>query len=144
MEKKEGYKRAIIVLLQPTTRLRVAKHIDNGIVLIMEKSADSVVSVSQPMEKACDMVDWDSNGDMRFLYETMIGRGKIQPQGGADCYFLSGAIYPFTCYSFIETKRRFGKKVISHLMRQMDSIDTDSMDDLLLAEAILKKNKIDR
>lgn len=135
LKQTEGYQSDLIVLLHPTTPLRTARHIDESIALLLEKLADSIVSVSEPMEHPGDMVYWDSQGKMQFLLD--IDHRRIQRQQFLECYFLNGAIYTFTSKSLLRNKSRFGEKTIPYIMRQMDSLDIDSMDDLLIAEAIL-------
>lgn len=139
LKENESYEPEIIVLLHPTTPLRTASHINDSINLLLETQADSVVSVSPPMEQPGDMVYWDSSGKMHFLLETLIEPFKAQRQGYPECYFLNGVVYTFTYRSFLETGDRFGKRSVPYMMRQIDSIDIDSMDDMLIAEAIIRQ-----
>lgn len=143
-KKEEGYVPDIIVLLQPTSPLRKARHIDESIEILLKNNADSVISVSNPMEHPADMVFWDKNGVMYFLLDEVITAGKTQRQGYPQCFFLNGAIYAFTYDVFVQQKSRYGKKIIPYIMEQIDSIDVDSMDDMLIAEAILKYKRQDK
>ncbi len=135
LKQTEGYQPDIIVLLHPTAPLRTAKHIDESIALLLEKKTDAVVSVSEPIEHPGDMVYWDSQGKMQFLLD--IDHGRTQRQQYPQYYYLNGVVYVFTRESLLRNKSRFGEKIIPYMMKQMDSIDIDSMDDLLIAEAIL-------
>ncbi len=137
LEHKEGYRPDIIVLLHPTTPLRRTRHIDEAVLLLKEKGADAVVSVSAPMEHPGDMVYWNDRGEMRFLLDFM--PGKTQRQDYPDYQFLNGVVYAFTRESLMRNKSRYGEKTIPYFMRQIESIDIDSMDDLLIAEALLQK-----
>jgi CMP-N-acetylneuraminic acid synthetase len=141
LKEKENYEPDIIVLLHPTTPLRTSKHIDESIQLLLEKRADSVVSVSVPMEHPAEMVYWDDAGRMQFLMEAYIMPGRTQRQQYPKCYFLNGVIYTFTGRSFKKMKSRFGERSIPYVIRQIDSIDIDSMDDMRIAEAILNQKK---
>lgn len=138
LKETEGYTPDAIALLQPTTPLRTAKHIDDTVDLLVSKGADTIVSVSEPMEHPCEMVYWDDENRFRFLLEKWIESGT-QRQGYPDCYFINGAIYTFTVQSFLRNKNRMGskKKVLPYVMAQRDSIDIDSPDDLYIAESIL-------
>ncbi|MFC1807240.1 cytidylyltransferase domain-containing protein [Candidatus Omnitrophota bacterium] len=140
LEQNEGYQPDIIVLLHPTTPLRIAKHINESIALLLEKQADAVVSVSEPMEHPGDMVYWDSQGKMRFLLNS--DRGGCQRQQYPQCYFINGVVFTFTRKSFLQNKNRFGEKNMPYVIKQIDSIDIDSMDDFLIAEAILMQRRI--
>lgn len=139
LKKSEGYEPEVIVLLHPTTPLRTTDHINESIDLLMNKGADSVVSVSEPMEHPGDMVYWVKNGKIRFLLEDLIESGKTQRQGYPECFFLNGVIYTFTVLSLMKSGSRFGEKTVPYLMKQIDSIDIDSLDDMLLAELLLKR-----
>lgn len=139
LKRSEEYQPDMIVLLHPTTPLRTAKHIDESITLLLEKQADAVVSVSEPMEHPGDMVYWDSQGKMHFLLGTDFGKGQRQQY--PKYFFLNGVVYVFTRENLLQNKSRFGKKTIPYVMRKIDSIDIDSMDDLLIAEAILMRRK---
>ncbi len=134
--RRDGYQPDIIVLLQPTTPLRKAKHIDDFIDLLSSENADTVVSVSDPMEHPGDMVYWQSAGQMKFLIE--LDQAKLQREAYPECFFLNGLIYAFTLKSFKQNNSIYGKKVIPYRTRQIESIDIDSMDDLLIAEAIMQ------
>ena len=139
LKQSGGYKPDVIVLLHPTTPLRTTTHIDESIALLLEKQADAVVSVSEPMEHPGDMVYWDSQGKMHFLLDTDFGKGQRQQY--PKYFFLNGVVYVFTRENLLQNKSRFGKKTIPYVMRKIDSIDIDSMDDLLIAEAILMRRK---
>jgi CMP-N-acetylneuraminic acid synthetase len=136
---KEKYHPDIIVLLHPITPFRRTQHINASIDLLIKNSADTVVSVSDPMEHPGDMVYWDKEGQMKYLLD--IDHTKMQRQHYPKYYFHNGVVYVFTAKSFMENKDRFGSKVIPYQMRQIDSIDIDSMDDSEIAEAILKLRK---
>ena len=135
--KSGSYTPDIIVLLHPTSPLRTEKHIDDSIELLLKKQADSIISVSEPMEHPADMVYWDKDQKMHFLLEDLIVPGKTQRQCYPQCYFVNGAVYTFTLKSFETTGSRFGSKIVPYFMRQMESVDIDTMDDLYIAEAIL-------
>jgi CMP-N,N'-diacetyllegionaminic acid synthase len=138
----ENYIPDVIVLLQPTSPLRTSRHIDDTIELILSKNADTIVSVSEPMEHPCEMVYWDENNQFRFFFEAMLESG-IQRQGYPQCYFINGAIYAFTFQSFSRNKNRMGerKKIFPYFMKQRDSIDIDSVDDLYIAESVIMRGQ---
>lgn len=134
----EGYQPDLIVLLQPTSPLRTAEHINDCIRLLEENKGDSIVSVSEPLEHPADMVYWDEAGKMCFLSDLFFQEKKIQRQQYPPFLFLNGAVYAFLHQSFIEKKSRFGGKTLPYVMRQVDSIDIDSEDDFLIAETLLQ------
>ena len=138
LNEKEGYRPDVIVLLQPTSPLRTAAHVDDCIDLFEEKKADAVVSVSEPMEHPAEMVYWEDIGEMRFLSDLFLQEPPPQRQEYPPFFFVNGAVYVFEYESLIKKKSRFGDKTLPYVMRQIDSIDIDSMDDFKIAEALLQ------
>ena len=137
-----GYLSDIIVLLHPTSPLRTATHIDECICLLKDNKADSVVSVSDPTEHPAEMVYWEANGKMRFVSDLFFKERKTQRQAYPPFFFNNGAVYVFKYQNFIKQKSRFGEKTLPYVMRQIDSIDINSTDDFLIAEALLQARKI--
>lgn len=138
LKEHEEYLPDAVVLLQPTSPLRTARHIDAAIGLFEQSKVDSLVSVSCPMEHPCDMATFN-NMKMTMLFE---GEGFLagkQRQAYPDYYFINGAIYIFSTNILYKYKSRFGKTVLPYLMRQIESIDVDSRDDLEMADLILSK-----
>jgi CMP-N,N'-diacetyllegionaminic acid synthase len=138
LNKNERYQPNLIVILQPTSPLRTAAHIDDCINLLEEKNADAVVSVSEPMEHPAEMVYWEGEGKMRFLLESYRDLPKTQRQGYPPCFFINGSVYTCRHDTLINKKSRFGDVTLPYVMRSIDSIDIDSNDDFLIAEAIFK------
>ena len=138
----EGYEPDVIVLLHPTSPLRKATHIDECIRLFKDNMVDSVVSVSEPTEHPAEMVYWEDDGEIRFVSDLFFQERKTQRQGFPPLFFVNGAVYVFKYKSLIRKKSRFGEQTLPYVMRQIDSIDIDSMDDFLIAEAILQARNI--
>lgn len=133
----ESYTPDAVVLLQPTSPLRRAERIDEAIGIFEEKDVQSLVSVSPPVEHPCDMVSFKDD-KMTFLFERegfLVGKQRGEYP---DYYFLNGAIYIFKTEALFKYGSRFGKTVFPYLMPQIESIDIDSLDDLKIAELIIK------
>jgi CMP-N,N'-diacetyllegionaminic acid synthase len=138
LKNNERYQPDVIVILQPTSPLRTAAHVDDCINLLEEKNADAVVSVSEPMEHPAEMVYWKKTGKMCFLSDLFFQEKKTQRQSYPPFYFVNGAVYAFQHQSLIKKKSRFGENTIPYVMPQIDSIDIDSLDEFNIAEALLK------
>ncbi|MFQ5713597.1 MAG: cytidylyltransferase domain-containing protein [Candidatus Scalinduaceae bacterium] len=135
LRKKEAYRPDIIALLHPTTPLRTKKHIDESIDLFIKSETDTVVSVSPPMEHPAEMVYFDEE-KMKFLMD--IDTRKKQRQQYPECYFINGAIYVFSLDSFEKYGNRIGERVVPYFMKSIESIDIDTMDDLVISELLIK------
>lgn len=139
---QENYRPDLIVLLHPTTPLRTSNDIDRGIALLNSKNVDSVVSVSEPKEHPADMLRWnEKEHTVDFLLDN-ITPGMQQRQSYPKYHFLNGCVYVFTYTSFQENKSRFGKQILIYDIPQIRSIDIDTMDDLLMAEALVNSKVV--
>lgn len=138
IESAEGYRPTAVVLLQPTSPLRTAAHIDAAIELFEKEDADSVVSVSEPMEHPSDMV-WFENGHIRFALaaeERWKGR-----QTYPKFYFVNGAIYILTLELLPKTEHPWGGRVVPFPMGSLESIDVDGPTHLILADWLLQRTR---
>lgn len=136
LKDSEGYAPDAVVLLQPTAPLRRPEQIDAAIALFEAEGADSLVSVSEPMEHPCDMASF-AGGKMRLLFQDEGFDGSQQRQQFPDLYFINGAIYITKAAVLLATKSRFGGSIVPYRMPQLDSVDVDSQDDLKIAELLL-------
>lgn len=137
LKETESYEPEVIVLLHPTTPLRKAKDIDGCILKYQEGDADSVLSVSEPMEHPGDMVSFDGKGKMHFLLKELMP-GKNQRQEFPDFFFINGCVYVFSPSTLRQYGNRYGQRTVPYIMPQRRSIDIDTEDDFLIAEALLK------
>lgn len=135
LKQEDGYEPKGIVLLQPTSPLRTAQHIDESIDLFLSQN-ESVLSVSEPMEHPAEMVFW-KEGRMQFCLEAILP-GKDQRQSYPHYYFTNGALYLFSYEQFMATGSRYSTSPIPYVMEQRYSIDIDSEDDFFIAECLLK------
>lgn len=126
----------LIVLLHPTTPLRTNNHIDEALKLFLESDRDSLISVSEPMEHPSDMIYWDA--EKHNFLDNSISPGITQRQKFKKLYFINGAIYIFKKKTLLKFRNRFGTSSVPYVMKQSESIDIDSNDDLLIAELLLK------
>ena len=127
----------VLILLQPTSPLRTAKHIDEALELFTEKKASSVVSVTP-----CDHSPMWSNtlpedGVMvDFLRPEMLARS----QDLDTFYRLNGAVYIFDAHELLEQKEiRYTSKTFAYLMDNRLSLDIDTEFDFELAEFFMQK-----
>lgn len=134
----EGYVPDAFVILHPTTPLRTAVHIDEAVDMLAASDADAVVSVSPPMEHPAEMVVFEASR-MRFLLPDGGYLAGVQRQRYPDCYFLNGAIYVTRTGAFRSTGSRFGRTTVPYMMDPLDSIDIDTMADLVLAELLVQR-----
>lgn len=127
------------MLLQPTSPLRNATHIQEAVAKYTEENAKSLVSVTETEHTPYKLLVESDNGIMPLFsneYLTM-PRQKLP-----TTYRINGAIYISNVSSFLETKDLFQEPLTIYQMNQQESIDIDTKVDLDNCENILKKLKL--
>lgn len=127
-----------IVLLQPTSPLRNAKHIDEAIELLEIKNADAVVSVCEMDHSPLWSNTLPEDGNMRsFLREEILNK---RSQDLEKYYRLNGAIYICKTYKLLKNKTFFLKdNIFSYKMDKKYSIDIDEDIDFEIAKVLINK-----
>lgn len=125
----------LVLVLQPTSPLRTAVHIDQAIELLFEKNAGAVVSVC-PVDHHpwwCNYLP--QNGSMKdFLRPEILNTNR---QELPPFYRLNGAVY-VADITVLETTRSFiGDTTFAYAMDAESSIDIDTAFDFKLAELLL-------
>ena len=124
-----------IVLLQPTSPLRDEKHIDEAIQLLMDKDANSVISVCPMDHSPLWSNTLPNNGNMdNFLREDIKNK---RSQDLPIYYRLNGAIYICRTEMLLSEKTFFLKeKSFAYMMDKKSSIDIDEKIDFKIANLL--------
>lgn len=134
--KQAGYQS--LVLLQPTSPLRLQRHIDEAINLFEEKNANAVISVTESDHPKSWMNQLPADLCMKdFIQEE--DRGKNRQELGTF-YQLNGAIYVANCRYIQESQDWFSDQSYAYVMDRCYSIDIDSREDAVIADAMMKYN----
>ncbi len=126
------------VLLQPTSPLRTAEHIDEAIELLTSKNADAVISVTQtdhsPLWSNTLPEDRSLSG---FLRDGIVGK---RSQDLPEYYRLNGAIYICKTDKLLKEESFFIKdNIYAYMMDRENSVDIDDMIDFKLAELLMNR-----
>jgi CMP-N-acetylneuraminic acid synthetase len=131
-----------LLLLQPTSPLRTAKHIDEAVELLLEKKADGIVGVTEidhPIEWTNCLKSDLSMDD--FFPRKIIG---LRSQDFPKRYLINGAIYLCKISRILEENTMIlNRGGYAYIMSQEDSIDIDRKLDFMIAESIIKKRSSD-
>jgi len=120
-----------IILLQPTSPLRNAKHINECINLFEKKRYDSIFSAYKK-----NAFLWRSlNNKVKSLNYNY--KKRIISQKMKKIIYENGAIYIFSSKGFIKYKNRLFGKIGVYYMNRLDSIDIDSIEDVNLVKKII-------
>lgn len=130
----------IIVLLQPTSPLRTANHIDEALLFMDDKKAKSIISVCEtehPPEWS-NTLPSDLSMDNFLSKKVLTTRSQDFPQS----YRLNGAIYICKTKELLKQKTFFiDHDIYAYPMQKQTSIDIDTIDDFELAEYYFNKRK---
>lgn len=125
-----------IVLMQPTSPLRTAAHVEEAIEELVRKSSDSIVSVTKTEHSPLWSNVLPSDGSMKeFLRKDIVGK---RSQDLDTYYRLNGALYIIETKKFLATKSLFSEKSYAYVMPEEVSVDIDTIYDFIYAEAIIK------
>jgi CMP-N,N'-diacetyllegionaminic acid synthase len=124
----------VLVLLQPTSPLRRAEHIDDAVELLLQSGADSVVSVVEVPHRF-------TPGSLMALYDgrlVPLGESAVRRQDKEPVFARNGPAV------LVLRPERIGPNLYGgdcrpYVMRPEDSVDVDEPFDLELAEFLLAR-----
>lgn len=125
-----------VVLLQPTSPLRVADDIDRCIEKCVDGGFDSCVSVKEAGDHPYLMFRLGDAGALEKLHPEKADRRQDLP----DFYVLNGAVYVAKIPALLSEKDFIMARTAGYSMPYSRSIDVDTPDDLELLNIYIKKN----
>jgi len=136
LEENQSYVPDWVVLLQPTSPLRVARDIDRAFEMASAKNADAVVSLTEGEHHPYWMKELDPDGRMHdfIALERPITRRQDLPR----VYALNGAVYLVRREVLLRTQTFFPENTFGLIMPRDRSLDVDTPWDLYLVDLILK------
>lgn len=136
-----GIRYNMVCKLQPTSPLRNALHIKEAYQMLLERKADSVISVC--MCEHSPLWSGIIKEDMRLDNFISNDAKRACRQEMPTYYRLNGAIYMAKAECLIGNKSFFGQDSIAYIMSQETSVDIDSELDFKVAEVLLSsKNTV--
>lgn len=130
----KNYKPDIVVLLQPTSPLRKADHIDSAIDLFLRKNCDFLVSVCQTKKPP----HWWFKIERDYMKPILSYKGPTKRrQDLPKTYIPNGAIYISTPEKLRKSSNYFNGRTVPYIMSLEESIDIDDELDFLLAEILM-------
>lgn len=133
MEAASGVPCDIVVVLQPTSPLRMAEDIDGALTMLRRSHADALVSVYEPPKKYHPQRMKRIEHGFLKPYEATTQEG-IPRQLLPTVYKANGAIYAVRRRTLVEQQSLEGRRTLAYLMPIERSLDIDDVDDLRLAE----------
>jgi CMP-N-acetylneuraminic acid synthetase len=137
LERREGYRPAILVLLPATAPLRRAEHIDGAVAaLVADEAAEAVVAVTE-----ADYPPWwmlTIEGD-RLRWILPEGARADHRQQLPPAYRPNGSIYAVRTRALREQRTFYPRATGAYVMPREASVNVDSALDLRLAELLLSR-----
>lgn len=125
----------VLVLLQPTSPLRLAEDIRGALAMLAEGGCDAVVSVCEPATHPWLLRTVGADGFMAPLLP--VPAGYTPRQAFPSVYALNGAVYAVRVDA-LERERTFAPARTRPFVMPLErSIDIDTALDLRIAEALL-------
>jgi CMP-N-acetylneuraminic acid synthetase len=133
----EGYSADLVAVLQPTSPLRRAEHIDAAVDRIIETGADTVVSVVEVPHhfNPVSLMRLEEGRLIPFLNQPMILRRQDKPR----VYARNGPAILVVRRELVSGGRLYGDMVLPLEMDPAASVDIDDAADLALAEFYLNR-----
>jgi CMP-N,N'-diacetyllegionaminic acid synthase len=126
----------LVVVLQPTSPLRTAAHVDAAIELMVARGADRCVSVTKAVDHPFWTYTRDSSGRLVPFIDTADGVGTRR-QDLPEAWVLNGAIYITRVTILNSSGSLAGADCVAYPMSEEDSVDIDDLEDFQAAEARL-------
>jgi CMP-N-acetylneuraminic acid synthetase len=132
-----GFAADAVVLLQPTSPLRRAEHIDGAIDLLEQSGADSVVSVVEVPHQfsPVSVMKLEGNRLRPFLDSATVTRRQDKP----TLYARNGPAVLAVRRRVLEAGSLYGDDCRPFVMEAADSVDVDGPADLALVELMLSR-----
>jgi len=138
LEEVNDYHPKIIVILQPTSPLRIVEDIDRAIEGFLEAKYDSVVSVCE-VEHPPHWMYTLAGERLKPLIEG--GKKVVRRQDAPKVYRLNGAVYVSSRDTAMKENRVLGRDTKAYIMPLERSIDIDTELDFKLAEFLMRERK---
>lgn len=136
---KELPKYDYIVLLQPTSPLRLVDDIDGCIEQLIKSGASACVSVTEPEKSPYWMYTLYGDGGMKpFISQEQVAERR---QDLPSVYALNGAVYIAEVNWLKKTKSFLTDETVAFIMPKSRSCDIDTNQDLLLCEWLINNRK---
>lgn len=138
LDEHENFHADVIVLLQPTSPLRQAEHIDTAVDKLTDMGVDTVVSVI-PVPHQFNPVSLMQLDDRGCLTPFTSGEMILRRQEKPRLFARNGPAVLAIRREVIQQGKLYGDRILPLEMGPAESIDIDNADDLAMAEFWLER-----
>lgn len=136
---KKSYEPQVVILLQPTSPLRRAEHIDEAFELYMNSENKSLISVCEVEHSPYWMKELDDENQIQPFLDS--DKKYTRRQDLPPIYRPNGAIYISTPEIILNEDRIYEKNAKAYIMEKENSIDIDTKIDFELAETLIERGE---
>lgn len=126
-----------IMLLQPTSPLRIVADIDGCIAACVEHNVPACVSITQASKSPFWMYRMDSEGFMQSIMNT--SNNTLSRQQLPEVYVLNGAVYVARTEWLIKEGSFMSPMTIGYVMPRERSLDIDNQLDMDICDYLLSR-----
>ena len=127
----------IVVVLQPTSPLRMTEDIDNALEVLVDSGQASCVSVTRaPVHPNLIYFGGDDGKLKRCLSSEPVSRRQDED----IAYYLNGAVYASFASQVLDTHKLIDQDTVAYIMPESRSLDIDVMTDLEQFKSIVLKD----
>ena len=125
----------LVVLLQPTSPLRLPTDIDSAVTMLVERKANSVMSVCEVSTSPYWMFTIGSGDKLQRILpkQPATTRQELPP-----CYEINGSLYVVMTDWFRQSQVFVDDETLAFVMPRERSVDIDTPEDFALAERLLR------
>ena len=127
-----------ITILQPTSPLRKANHIDEAIKLFYKNQSSSLISVKE-IEFPLEWVKIIKKKKGKSYIKSMYSNNNLNRQKYKKYYIPNGSVFIFNTYKLIKYKKYYFKDTTPYIMESEDSVDIDDQFDFDIAKYLMRK-----
>jgi CMP-N-acetylneuraminic acid synthetase len=144
MSDHENFTAEVLVLLQPTSPLRLARHIDEALDLLERSGADTVVSVSEVPHRFNPFSIMKLNDDsLLSFWQESVSFDRFHRQNIPRFYARNGpAVLVARTRVLFQAESFYGDRIAPYVMSDEESVDIDSPFDLELAAWMLQRRTV--
>lgn len=125
-----------VVLLQPTSPLRTARHVDEAVSRWRKSGADSLISVNKVWQHPCECLQLAPGG---LKPAVSLPCGAAGRQDMPKFVFLNGAVYVTRTSMLLRRGRFWDRRSAVYDMDPLAGLDIDEPYQLAVAEALLRQ-----
>ena len=144
LKENEGYVPDVMIILRPTSPLRVREDMETVLHKIKDKNVDSVRTVKYVKEHPYWMYQKDEKGRAAQFVAGVDFTKYYQRQLLPDVFFVNGVLDAIRPHVVKSCKNPYGKNMYLVATDSERSIDFDNEEDFLLAEFYLTKHNIEK